>query len=237
MIINPDLPLSDAELDELTDFLESNLVPDDAMNVSMLHGYLTAIAIGPATVMPGEWLPGIWGEGGLAKLETLEQARRIHELILRFYNQIIQTFMETPDDFVPLLFEDEEDGKWVVAPEDWCVGFSMGVFMREDAWTPLFDSESVGMLAPIMAFSLNGAEEGVPEGPMPDDVRKTLISQLPEAAQTIYAYWLPFRRKQAQGPAPTPVPPAGSSKVGRNDLCPCGSGKKYKKCCGGAMKM
>jgi preprotein translocase subunit SecA len=22
-------------------------------------------------------------------------------------------------------------------------------------------------------------------------------------------------------------------KVGRNELCPCGSGKKYKKCCGG----
>lgn len=21
-------------------------------------------------------------------------------------------------------------------------------------------------------------------------------------------------------------------KIGRNDLCPCGSGKKYKKCCG-----
>ncbi|MGL5150769.1 MAG: SEC-C metal-binding domain-containing protein, partial [Clostridium sp.] len=24
----------------------------------------------------------------------------------------------------------------------------------------------------------------------------------------------------------------GSEKVGRNDPCPCGSGKKYKKCCG-----
>jgi preprotein translocase subunit SecA len=23
-----------------------------------------------------------------------------------------------------------------------------------------------------------------------------------------------------------------SAKIGRNDLCPCGSGKKYKKCCG-----
>lgn len=23
-----------------------------------------------------------------------------------------------------------------------------------------------------------------------------------------------------------------TEKVGRNDLCPCGSGKKYKKCCG-----
>ena len=25
---------------------------------------------------------------------------------------------------------------------------------------------------------------------------------------------------------------AGAPKVGRNDPCPCGSGKKYKKCCG-----
>jgi uncharacterized protein YecA (UPF0149 family) len=25
---------------------------------------------------------------------------------------------------------------------------------------------------------------------------------------------------------------AASQKVGRNDPCPCGSGKKYKKCCG-----
>jgi uncharacterized protein YecA (UPF0149 family) len=24
-------------------------------------------------------------------------------------------------------------------------------------------------------------------------------------------------------------------KVGRNETCPCGSGKKYKKCCGAAV--
>ena len=29
-----------------------------------------------------------------------------------------------------------------------------------------------------------------------------------------------------------PQEPAKSDKVGRNDPCPCGSGKKYKKCCG-----
>ncbi len=29
-----------------------------------------------------------------------------------------------------------------------------------------------------------------------------------------------------------PPPPAKQVKVGRNDPCPCGSGKKYKKCCG-----
>ena len=26
--------------------------------------------------------------------------------------------------------------------------------------------------------------------------------------------------------------PVGAHKIGRNDPCPCGSGKKYKKCCG-----
>jgi uncharacterized protein YecA (UPF0149 family) len=35
-------------------------------------------------------------------------------------------------------------------------------------------------------------------------------------------------------PLPPPVDPihAVNKEVGRNDPCPCGSGKKYKKCCG-----
>jgi uncharacterized protein YecA (UPF0149 family) len=33
-------------------------------------------------------------------------------------------------------------------------------------------------------------------------------------------------------PAAAPAIAATRAKVGRNDPCPCGSGKKYKKCCG-----
>lgn len=32
-----------------------------------------------------------------------------------------------------------------------------------------------------------------------------------------------------------PVPMTSEVKVGRNDPCPCGSGKKYKKCCIGKV--
>src|SRR5262249_26240749 len=39
-----------------------------------------------------------------------------------------------------------------------------------------------------------------------------------------------FQTGPAQAEAPKPVRTA--AKVGRNDPCPCGSGKKYKKCCG-----
>ena len=38
-------------------------------------------------------------------------------------------------------------------------------------------------------------------------------------------------RPEAEPPRPMPVRREGK-KVGRNDPCPCGSGKKYKKCCG-----
>ena len=34
--------------------------------------------------------------------------------------------------------------------------------------------------------------------------------------------------------APKGVTVVADPKIGRNDACPCGSGKKYKKCCGGA---
>ncbi|MCH7820230.1 MAG: SEC-C domain-containing protein [Candidatus Marinimicrobia bacterium] len=39
-------------------------------------------------------------------------------------------------------------------------------------------------------------------------------------------YWLPLRKSVAQA-----THQAISNSVGRNDPCPCGSGKKYKQCC------
>ena len=43
---------------------------------------------------------------------------------------------------------------------------------------------------------------------------------------------LQYQAGPAQAEAPKPV--RTGAKVGRNDPCPCGSGKKYKKCCGKA---
>jgi preprotein translocase subunit SecA len=43
---------------------------------------------------------------------------------------------------------------------------------------------------------------------------------------------LQYQTGPAQAEAPRPV--RAGAKIGRNDPCPCGSGKKYKKCCGKA---
>jgi len=46
----------------------------------------------------------------------------------------------------------------------------------------------------------------------------------------MYEYWLPYRRAVYE----RQVAKSMQGKVGRNEPCPCGSGKKYKVCCGAA---
>ncbi|MBN3040411.1 MAG: preprotein translocase subunit SecA [Candidatus Omnitrophica bacterium] len=46
----------------------------------------------------------------------------------------------------------------------------------------------------------------------------------------VHSQYSPLNKKEEPGPVDNPKPSA--NKVGRNDPCPCGSGKKFKKCCG-----
>ena len=55
-----DIPLSVSELEELDDFLAEHCDEELSMDVSMLQGFLTSVAIGPRLVMPSEWMPWIW---------------------------------------------------------------------------------------------------------------------------------------------------------------------------------
>jgi uncharacterized protein len=231
-------PLSEAELDELSDFLDSDSAPDEAMDICMLHGYLTAIAIGPVTLLPSQWLPRVWGEAGGPAFDSLEQAQHILNLIIRYYNEIVLIFMEAPQHFEPVLFEYGKEGERTVSAEEWCVGFSLGVHLRSEDWDPLLQDEKFsGLLLPIVAFSLDEAWNEVSAGRNPDEAREDLIGFLPEAVQAIHLYWKPFRLKRAPGLTADSFHLGGSSRTRPNAPCPCGSGKKFKKCCGPSRKM
>src|SRR3954465_7080051 len=56
-----DLTISDADLDLLDAYLLSDQSPPECLLLSDLDGFLTGVAIGPELVMPGEWLPHVWG--------------------------------------------------------------------------------------------------------------------------------------------------------------------------------
>ncbi len=85
---------------------------------------------------------------------------------------------------------------------------------------------------PANAYSNEGADlfDAMIERIREEAVRNLLHVQVRKA---------PVERKEVAKPVDTPAPDGDkpkvlkrSAKIGRNDPCPCGSGKKYKNCCG-----
>ena len=223
-----DEPLSDKEFNELDAFLLSDRCGDDAMTMDALHGFLTALAIGPQEVPFTEWLPRVWGATpeDAPQFKSDKEAQRITALIARFMNEVTMTFEVAPKEFEPLYVEHAFEGDTLIDPEGWCWGFWEGVELRADAWNAVWDSEAGPLMRPIYLLGADEIEED--ELAEVDDPRKAhkLALEIEANLPGIYRYWLP-RRKAAVETVRRDEP-----KVGRNDDCPCGSGKKFKKCCG-----
>ena len=134
--------------------------------------------------------------------------------------------------FGPLLFQDEEG---TAHGNDWARGFMRGVSFHHESWKELLDDEG-GPLIPIMIL----AHEYDPDPemcPYKDNInaelRDKLILGISGAVTAIYRYFAPLRRVMAAGlGAERTAYRQAERKIGRNDPCPCGSGKKYKQCCG-----
>jgi uncharacterized protein len=222
-----DQPLSEKEFDELDRFLLSDRTPEDAMTLDTLHGYLTAIAIGPETIMPAEWLPRVWGEdGGAPKWKNSKEEERIVNLIMRFMNEVLITFEVAPKEFEPLYCEHEVGGQTLVDAEAWTWGFWEGMDLRPGSWDEIWDSEAADLMRPLYLLGADEIEEEeLPEVEDPVKAHK-LALEVEANLPAIHRFWL-TRRKPAVETVKRDDP-----KVGRNDDCPCGSGKKFKKCCG-----
>ena len=213
--------LTDGEGEWLRGLLVSRQVPETTMPLDALDGFMTALVIGPAMVPPSEYLPEIWGAGedGGPTWDGTEQAGYAMGLLIKHWNAIAAR--RTADAaHVPLI---ETFG--VARPgEEWAQGFLDGLEMRPDAWEPFFlDRKTERLFAPIelLAGEMGGAEADVSRAK-----RIELLARLPETVRRIASYW---QNPASAFPRQSPV---RTAKVGRNEPCPCGSGKKFKKCCG-----
>ena len=223
--------LSDAEIDKLAEFLTSDEIPEECMDLSTLDGFLTGLVIGPDTIMPSQWLPVVWGETKSDEMawKSRKKAERIMGLVMRQYNSIVDAFQVDPHDFSPIMPVHQAAGEEVTIIDEWCWGFMQSVGLSAESWEPLLENEEQG--AAILPITLHGTEEGwklLEKDPKISKVpHEEWVAMLPAAVREIHEFWLPFRRAEAQ------VSQAAiSQNVGRNESCPCGSGKKFKKCCG-----
>jgi uncharacterized protein len=221
------------DLGALEAFLNSKSTPPGSMGISELDGFLTAIVIAPELVLPSEWLPAIWN-GGDPSFADEGEAKSILVAIMGRYNEIIHQVDELSP--APVFYADI-DGS--VLPFGWADGFVRGMALRPEAWGKLVLSKrDQHLLLPLLALSTD--QDGEPFLEIDPVDEKLFIDEsatlIPATIVAIAGYWRDRRKRVGHAShAPGEVAVAAipiSLRVGRNAPCPCGSGKKLKKCCG-----
>jgi uncharacterized protein len=223
--------LSDEEMQALDEFLSGNQ-PGEVSDIEMLDGFLSAIVVAPRLVPPAAWLPYALGDGERVPDEAA--ADRIVDLVMRVYNGIVARVSKPlPDESEEL---DDADLPWIAVPEEdlapeateppigspWALGFLMGRELDPEAWARhCADWEGLAEDLESVDELLAGLEDGAAGPTLPMSDRFDTVIALPALLHDLYAARWPPEPLRREAP-----------KVGRNDDCPCGSGRKYKKCCG-----
>jgi uncharacterized protein len=232
-------PPSEEDVQYLEEFLNSDACSDSSMTIAMLDGFLCAIISGPNMISPSHWIPLIWSspdEAHVPNFESESQAARITGTVLGLMNDIADSLSTAPDEHMLLVDQVEtESGDTVELIDDWCLGYLQGIGLDQDAWLPLM-MEREDLFATLLLF---GTDESVDDDDSDADGISSVeingesfekseltaaqlndfSANLHEVIPQIYAYWLAKR---------TPV--RVGAKLGRNDACHCGSGKKFKHC-------
>lgn len=213
-------PLSDAELDYVESILLKYGNDDSILDASELDGFFTALISGPEVLPPTRWLPALWG-GTPPKFAKDAELQRFMTLLIQHINNCVLMLMEYPAEFAALFSTREHQGETLTIVEEWCFGYMRGVALGQ--WPALPKAEA----AHLAAIELHGNEAHFPqlEG-MSQAEHQQSVTAIEPAVRALHAYWL-AQRSQAVSPAPV----RAAAQPGRNDPCPCGSGKKFKQCC------
>ncbi len=222
----PSRPLSDQELDRLEVFCEGeNEFGWEPMPFDMLQGFLCGVASAAEEVSAEDWLPWVFGIDPWP--DPRPEALAWFDLAQRYYRMQIAA-LESRED-AELVFYDEHP----TTPNRftlWTVGFLDGLIVESEPLESLGDTEEVDeLLFPlrVLAEALEDEERKKFEAKHWAKLVAECEQELWPAVVATYRYGNALRGRPATVRRETP-------KTGRNDRCPCGSGKKFKNCCGKA---
>jgi uncharacterized protein len=235
----PRLP-DDAQIERIAQLLEQRAVPFRGFNLEALDGYLSAIALSPEPVPADEWQPPIWGTPPRWEddAERADVAALLEDQLHLATQRACFDGDDLPDLLAPLLWlpedpdseqADADDADALDVGRDWAFGFFRGVELREAAWERWLDeSDWVDEIFHLLDQLASGEilAEDPTQAPTPIGYRQRLdiIASLPGMLADLQHHRIDTL---------TPREPLRRAAVPeRNAPCPCGSGRKYKKCCG-----
>jgi uncharacterized protein len=225
----------DAQIERLAALLEQRAVPFRGFNLEALDGYLSALVLSPEPVAAAEWHPAVWGSP--PRWDSAEEAAQVDALLQDQWHLALQRVCfegdELPELLAPLLWLPEdpeaEDDEALDVGRDWAFGFFRGVELREAAWERWLDANDWVDAIFVLLDQLASGEilpEDPTAAPTPISYRQRLdiIASLPGMLAD-----LQHHRIDALTPR---EPLRREATPERNATCPCGSGRKFKKCCG-----
>ena len=162
----------------------------------------------------------------------MNQTNPLLGLIMDHYNDVALTLIEHPERYRPLFAIDMRDGD--VIWEVWIEGFVRAVDLRPAAWQKLLDADPGPTEAMLGILTLAGIACGDHNIPREEADRLTAAAPIliPGWVVTLNSWRIGNTRPASVVEQMATPSSATGGKVGRNDPCPCGSGKKYKRCCG-----
>jgi len=218
-------------LDRLDDLLRALPFENMPMSLSELDGFLTGVLACPVMVAPSEWLPQVWSETGEAQFVDQRTAEETIGAVMEHYNSVATAI--TSSLWVDPIYEidtNSDETLW----ESWVAGFTRALMLRPDAWEDLMDradEETQSSLTFLIALQ----DINVGKSPFPDDVIDEIDLKAPDLIPNCVATILHQSRPELAGAVAANLPGMphkAPPRPGRNDPCSCGSGRKYKQCCG-----
>jgi uncharacterized protein len=235
---SPSQALTDSETERLATRLSKNSNPD-ALSLEAVDGLFCALIASPDVVGPSQYMAVILGDesGNSMAFADLKDAGDTLSLLMRYWNSIAEDFQSGDHIHMPYI---ENPGTNNIPGRDWARGFMRGTRLAPRGWDRLFKDEKEGtaIAIPLVAGEI---DEAWPKEPLTSEKANELLEWMFAGAARAYRYFEPDRRELAEHARfdtfaeeddypETYVRP--ERKIGRNEPCPCGSGRKFKKCCG-----
>ena len=247
---SPAAPLTPEDFDALDDELDAMRQQDEEIpQWEFCEGFLAALLCMRREVPPEEYWPVLLGDEfrPMEHMEFVWRWRRRWSEMAHALDQPVEELedertyhpeaLDTRGAILALPPEERFEGDLAHLPayaQVWALGFMYAVETWPQDWEPPRDPEAAEMLDNALQdiVALTEADPGTPAVSMYAEDGPPSVSneRLDAVANGIWAVYELRQLARSLGPRTDPIRKA--PEPGRNDPCPCGSGKKYKKCCG-----
>lgn len=231
---------TDEDLDLLASLLNRIPIENEGMGISELDGFIAGLLVCPEMIMPSEWLSLVWGGDGGGGFADLSEVEAMTNAIMDHYNRLAQTLATSPELYDPIYGAEinTDDVLW----EPWIDGFETAMSLRPESWLKIAESDdeeassSVSMV--LAMYGIYTGETDLSDDAI-DEIDEVGPDLIPNIVQSLNA-WVKSQnashsnvlRDSAADPVGLQAKPFQTKKIGRNEPCYCGSGRKYKRCCG-----